>query len=415
MPHRPYTDQPNTPSSHLSEPFIKTGLTQDWYALAKITPIYCQSEASSASIQGTSVLEGSLPKCLDGGRFGRPPTRFNQPIDAIWWQSVFNPLPISCQSCANQMAILCQSIPDLIPIRPSMWQSVLNPVPIWCQSKANPESIHANPVPIQPQLDVNPSNCEQIHRKSWANPSPIHCRSIANKMSIQQILCQSFAVPVPIWCQSQANPMPILSHPRPIYFEPVTTPIQRQSCANPLSIQFQYEANPMPIQIPSNANPVQTETNPSPSPLPSPLPPNSSTSHSPSPPGTSGWTPLSSSAMQELPWLREPVYEVSVRFCAAFTHVHSIAYPWLFQLCHCYPLCLSSTHLDSPEWCFRSLFSLSVCQPTLSSIKDRLHLVPAKISTIPSSTSSLMSRFAFFPLRRPPSIFFLLFVTLKGL
>ena len=83
MPHRPYTDQPNTPSSHLSEPFIKTGLTQDWYALAKITPIYCQSEASSASKQGTSVLEGSLPKCLDGGRFGRPPTRFNQPIDAI--------------------------------------------------------------------------------------------------------------------------------------------------------------------------------------------------------------------------------------------------------------------------------------------------------------------------------------------
>ena len=90
MPHRPYTDQPNTPSSHLSEPFIKTGLTQDWYALAKITPIYCQSEASSASKQGTSVLEGSLPKCLDGGRFG--------PTD---------PSTIRCQS------ILCQSFANL--------------------------------------------------------------------------------------------------------------------------------------------------------------------------------------------------------------------------------------------------------------------------------------------------------------
>ena len=116
-----------------------------------------------------------------------------------------------------------------------------------------------------------------------------------------------------------------------------------------------------------------------------------------------------------LPWLCESVYEVSVQFCAALTHVHPIAHPWPFQLCHCYPLCLSSTRLDSPEWCFRSLFSLSVRQPNLSSIKDRLHLVPAKISTIPSLTSSLMSRSAFFPLRRPPSIFFLLFVTLKGL
>ena len=134
MPHRPYTDQPNTPSSHLSEPFIKTGLTQDWYALAKITPIYCQSEASSASKQGTSVLEGSLPKCLDGGRFGRPPTRFNQPIDAIWWQSVFNPLPIRCQSS---------------PIR---WQSCANQFPIWYQSDHRCDS----PFSIQCQSDVNP-------------------------------------------------------------------------------------------------------------------------------------------------------------------------------------------------------------------------------------------------------------------
>jgi hypothetical protein len=109
MPHRPYTDQPNTPSSHLSEPFIKTGLTQDWYALAKITPIYCQSEASSASKQGTSVLEGSLPKCLDG-RTIRTSANSVQPTHRCHLMTV------RLQSSANQLPILCQSDGNPVPI-----------------------------------------------------------------------------------------------------------------------------------------------------------------------------------------------------------------------------------------------------------------------------------------------------------
>ena len=51
--------------------------------LAQIAPILHQSEATTVSNLGTSALQGSLPKCLDGGRFGRPPTRSDQPIDAI--------------------------------------------------------------------------------------------------------------------------------------------------------------------------------------------------------------------------------------------------------------------------------------------------------------------------------------------
>ena len=40
----------------------------DRHALTQATPIYGQSEATSVSNRGTSVLQGDLPKCLDGGR-----------------------------------------------------------------------------------------------------------------------------------------------------------------------------------------------------------------------------------------------------------------------------------------------------------------------------------------------------------
>ena len=78
--------------------------------LAQIAPILHQSEATTVSNRGTSVLQGSLPKCLDGGRFGRPSTRSNQPTDAIRCQSVFNPLPIQCQSVTNLIQYNIMSI-----------------------------------------------------------------------------------------------------------------------------------------------------------------------------------------------------------------------------------------------------------------------------------------------------------------
>ena len=118
----------------------KNGSTQVRHALAQITPILYQSEASCACDLRSDASPSSIP-C----------------------QSVANPVPIRCQSCTNP-----------ILIRPLMCQSVFNPMPIWRQSKANPESINANPVPIHPQSDVNPSNCVWILGQSSTNPLPIH-------------------------------------------------------------------------------------------------------------------------------------------------------------------------------------------------------------------------------------------------
>ena len=131
----------------------KNGPTQVRHALAQIAPILYQSEASSVSRQGTSVLKGNPPKCLDGGRIGstNPSTiRCQSNINPlpILCQSVTNPLSIRCQSNVNPTSIRCQSDANLTPIGCIQVPIHPNPVSIWCQSKTNPSKYDANHVQI---------------------------------------------------------------------------------------------------------------------------------------------------------------------------------------------------------------------------------------------------------------------------
>ena len=135
----------------------KNELTQDWHALAQITPILNQSVDSCACNLRTSVLKGDLPKCLDGGRSG------HRQVD---------PVPTHGLSDASPSSILCHSVANPVPIR---WQSDGNPVPIDSRSDTNPtidvtvrSQSSANLMSIQSQSRVNP--CQSCN-----NPTPIRC------------------------------------------------------------------------------------------------------------------------------------------------------------------------------------------------------------------------------------------------
>ena len=108
-------------------------IDMDRHALTQATPIYGQSEATSVSNRGTSVLQGDLPKCLDGGRFGWSNMPIHRPDPANPVPIYTNPMPIWCQSYAD-LTSDWHWIADLSPIQ---FQSSLNPFTIQFQSLTN--------------------------------------------------------------------------------------------------------------------------------------------------------------------------------------------------------------------------------------------------------------------------------------
>ena len=132
-------------------------IDMDRHALTQATPIYGQSEATSVSNRGTSVLQGDLPKCLDGGRFGWSNMPIHRPDPA-------NPVPIY----PNPMSIWCQSYANLSPIG--------------FQSSLNPFQYCANPVPI---LNQYQSWANILIHYQFFNPMPILVNQIKPKRSIQ--------------------------------------------------------------------------------------------------------------------------------------------------------------------------------------------------------------------------------------
>jgi hypothetical protein len=125
-------------------------LKLDRHASAQITPILYQSEATCAEGRGTSVLQGDLPKCLDGGRFSA------RHVAWVWTNATpIEPLQHhSSQSCANLMSIQCQSSAVVYLM-----------------------SIHRQPIPIRCQITEMP--IPTIHRRS--NSAQIHFQLIGNQ------------------------------------------------------------------------------------------------------------------------------------------------------------------------------------------------------------------------------------------
>ena len=143
----------------------KNGLTQDWHALAQITPILYQSVDSCACNLRTSVLKGDLPKCLDGGRSG------HRQVDPVPTHGLSDASPSSilCHSVANPVPIRCQSCANLIPIRPLMadWS--------WIGIGLGPSSIKTREVLGNPSLMPKrfPETRKISRGKSWGMDFPI--------------------------------------------------------------------------------------------------------------------------------------------------------------------------------------------------------------------------------------------------
>ena len=177
-------------------------------------------------------------------------------------QSIPNPGPIHRQSVVDPahrtsvqgkffLPILYQSDADAVPIP---FQSIANPKQI-CQANENPglvcQSIF-NGVPIHCQSNVNP-----IHHQSIANLTPIRCPSIKCQSCVNPIERQSDACPVPIVtnlmlsiaCQSNFDAFPILcqSVPNSMSIQCQSNDSQfSRTFANPISIRRQF-SNPVPI------------------------------------------------------------------------------------------------------------------------------------------------------------------------
>ena len=206
---RPYIHQRQSLKMHCHK------LAVHWQALAQITSIPCQSENSSASDRGTSILCG--PTEVSPRRtISQAKTRASQisksyfQIDTAYVNSASiqaNQTPIQvtiphlvkgtstirsqllsgrhhfqttvrCPHNVNPRTIKCQSI---ISMMPTVRQSIANPVPVNCQSISN-----AVPTRCQYGANVNSGPIQQsiinmpILYQSNANPGPI-CQSITNQ------------------------------------------------------------------------------------------------------------------------------------------------------------------------------------------------------------------------------------------
>ena len=116
--------------------------TNPFQSDANLMPIWCGSDVDLTPIQSTSHANLTpIWRQSDAN-----------PL-SIRWQSGTNPMTIRHQSNVNQAPIQCQSSAN-------PFQSDANPISIRCQSSANPSQSDANITPIRHQSDQVPIHCQ---------------------------------------------------------------------------------------------------------------------------------------------------------------------------------------------------------------------------------------------------------------
>ena len=129
-----------------------------------LTPIWRQYDTNPMSIRWQSGTSRAPIQCQSSAF---PFQSHQVPIHLQSCQSCDNLMPILWQFIAIPESIMCQSIPNLSPIRCQSRQSVSNPSPLRCQQRVNP-------VPIQFKSDVNSVSILPINGQFNVNPVPIH-------------------------------------------------------------------------------------------------------------------------------------------------------------------------------------------------------------------------------------------------